>query len=363
MVDPAAGTREPAFDHSRLAAASGQETDPEALPFSAMEPAGDAVEFDAFGEHWRCDLDGYTCERAQSTPPGSPLEVPSPDGKFAVFRQGHDLWARSLSDGRTWAPTTDGEPDRAYGTGPVCTANATLSARSASRIPAGPGHRRGHHGAQRDRAHPRGAQPVGVRAADRAGSGRRGALVLAARRLGPPVPLRPAHRSPARAGHLRAVDGPPDPARRRGRADGVLHRLRTGRRGPVPAHGVQRRPGRLGLHPDHAGHPGPHRHRAPRPEPLHRPRGPPGRQTPARPRRNGRPGPPGPHPPARRAPHRRRQGLRTAHRPGRRPHLHRLPVLRAQARLGLPGPRTPAHPAHRPEPIPLGPELLAELFA
>ncbi|MCY0935080.1 S9 family peptidase, partial [Streptomyces sp. H34-S4] len=130
MVDPAAGTREPAFDHSRLAAAlaaaSGQETDPEALPFSAMEPAGDAVEFDAFGEHWRCDLDGYTCERAESTPPGSPLEVPSPDGKFAVSRQGHDLWARSLSDGRTWALTTDGEPDHAYGTGSDCTANATL---------------------------------------------------------------------------------------------------------------------------------------------------------------------------------------------------------------------------------------------
>ncbi|WP_407841983.1 DPP IV N-terminal domain-containing protein (plasmid) [Streptomyces sp. DSM 116496] len=130
LVDPAAGTREPAFDHPRLAAAlavaSGHPVDPEALPFTGMEPAGSAVEFDAFGEHWRCDLDGYTCERAESTPPGSPLEVPSPDGKFAVFRQGHDLWARSLSDGRTWALTTDGAPGHAYGAGPDCTANATL---------------------------------------------------------------------------------------------------------------------------------------------------------------------------------------------------------------------------------------------
>jgi hypothetical protein len=44
LVDPAAGTREPAFDHARLAAAlaaaSGQLLDPEALPFTAIELAG-----------------------------------------------------------------------------------------------------------------------------------------------------------------------------------------------------------------------------------------------------------------------------------------------------------------------------------
>ena len=47
-VDPAAGTREPAFDHvllaAALAAASGQQVDPEALPFMAIELAGNAVE-------------------------------------------------------------------------------------------------------------------------------------------------------------------------------------------------------------------------------------------------------------------------------------------------------------------------------
>ena len=45
----------------------------------------------------------------------------------------------------------------------------------------------------------------GDRAADRAGAGRRGAVVLAAGRLGPLVPVRTAHRRAARAGHLRAV--------------------------------------------------------------------------------------------------------------------------------------------------------------
>ncbi|MEX2982946.1 DPP IV N-terminal domain-containing protein [Streptomyces sp. C36] len=130
LVDPAAGTREPAFDHARLAtaltAASGQQADPEALPFIAVEPAGNAVEFAAFGEYWRCRLDDYTCERAEFTPPGSPLEVPSPDKKVAVSRRGYDLWARSLSDGREWALTTDGEPDYQYGPGPDCTSNGTL---------------------------------------------------------------------------------------------------------------------------------------------------------------------------------------------------------------------------------------------
>ncbi|WP_369392076.1 DPP IV N-terminal domain-containing protein [Streptomyces sp. CG1] len=130
LVDPAAGTREPAFDHARLAAAlaaaSGHQVDPEGLPFLAIELAVGAVEFDAFGEHWRCRLDDYACERAEFTPPGNPLEVPSPDKKVAVSRRGHDLWARSLSDGREWALTTDGEPDHGYGYGPDCMSNATL---------------------------------------------------------------------------------------------------------------------------------------------------------------------------------------------------------------------------------------------
>ncbi|MFF3678649.1 DPP IV N-terminal domain-containing protein [Streptomyces sp. NPDC002120] len=130
LADPAAGTREPAFDHARLAAAlaaaSGQQVDPEALPFMGIELTGNAVEFHALGAYWRCDLDGYVCEPAEFTPPGSPLEVPSPDGKFAVSRRGHDLWARSLTDGREWALTTDGEADHQYGTGPDSTANATL---------------------------------------------------------------------------------------------------------------------------------------------------------------------------------------------------------------------------------------------
>ncbi|RGC66730.1 Prolyl tripeptidyl peptidase precursor [Micromonospora sp. MW-13] len=130
LVDPAAGSREPAFDHARLAvalaAASGQQVDREALPFRAIELAGNAVEFDAFGGRWRCRLDSYACERAELPPSGNPLEVPSPDKKVAVALRGHDLWARSLSDGREWALTTDGEPAYRYASSPECLGNGTL---------------------------------------------------------------------------------------------------------------------------------------------------------------------------------------------------------------------------------------------
>jgi dipeptidyl-peptidase 4 len=129
LVDPAAGIREPAFDHARLAAAlastSGQQVGPEALPFLAIELAGNAVGFDAFGEHWRCRLDSYTCERAEFTSLGNPLEVLSPDKRVEV-PPGHDLWARSLSDDREWALSTDGEPDYQCSSGPDCTSNGTL---------------------------------------------------------------------------------------------------------------------------------------------------------------------------------------------------------------------------------------------
>ncbi|CAM5401458.1 putative dipeptidyl peptidase IV [Streptomyces spiroverticillatus] len=83
-VDPATGTREPVLDPAQLTAG------------------------------------------AESAPPGNPLEVPSPDGKFAVSRRGHDLWVRCLADGREWALTTDGAPGHAYGVGPESTGNPTL---------------------------------------------------------------------------------------------------------------------------------------------------------------------------------------------------------------------------------------------
>jgi dipeptidyl-peptidase 4 len=49
--------------------------------------------------------------------PGNPLEVPSPDGKHAVFRQDRNIWVRS-SDSKQWALTEDGDEDHDYGANP-----------------------------------------------------------------------------------------------------------------------------------------------------------------------------------------------------------------------------------------------------
>jgi dipeptidyl-peptidase-4 len=48
----------------------------------------------------------------------NPLEVPSPDGKFVVFRRDHDLWVRSLADDQEWPLTSDGDADHDYGAHP-----------------------------------------------------------------------------------------------------------------------------------------------------------------------------------------------------------------------------------------------------
>ncbi|QIS10012.1 S9 family peptidase [Nocardia arthritidis] len=132
LVDPVEGVRRPAFDHERLAAAlaaaSGQSVDAAALPFAAFETAGDAIEFDAFGTHWRCALGEYTCAPAEARPAVNLLEVASPDGKIAVFRAGYDLRARSLTGGADWALTEDGTRERDYGSNPDYFMYSTLLA-------------------------------------------------------------------------------------------------------------------------------------------------------------------------------------------------------------------------------------------
>ena len=99
LVDPAAGTREPAFDHARLAAA---------LAAASGQPGrsgGAAVRGHRTGRRRRgvrrvrralaLPPGRLRLRAGESTPPGNPLDVPSPDGKVAVSRRGHDLWARS----------------------------------------------------------------------------------------------------------------------------------------------------------------------------------------------------------------------------------------------------------------------------
>src|SRR5436190_9618333 len=66
LVDPAKGTRAPAFDHAKLAAAlssaSGRTYSATALPFQDLEFSEDAKEITVqAGGRWKCKVDGTGC--------------------------------------------------------------------------------------------------------------------------------------------------------------------------------------------------------------------------------------------------------------------------------------------------------------
>jgi len=84
LVDATAGTRQPAFDHERLAAAlskaTGQALAAERLPLDHLGFSGSALRLDALGKHWRCDLQSYAIDPAATgATMGSTLpELPAP---------------------------------------------------------------------------------------------------------------------------------------------------------------------------------------------------------------------------------------------------------------------------------------------
>ena len=108
IVDPAAGTRERAFDHARMAAAlataTGEEYAAFALPFGGLALDAGTVRFEVEieGETYACGLDPDRCQ-AVPAPEGTTarrFDIVSPDGTKAAFIRGHNLWLRDLSRGR-----------------------------------------------------------------------------------------------------------------------------------------------------------------------------------------------------------------------------------------------------------------------
>ncbi len=123
LVDAAAATKRPAFDHQRLAAAlssaAGTPYTEITLPFYRFAYASDrsAVEVDAAGFHYRCTLDAYACTRTGASQGGdeerpfggrgfrggrgfggfsrdtSTVKV-SPDGKLEAFIQNYNVAIR-----------------------------------------------------------------------------------------------------------------------------------------------------------------------------------------------------------------------------------------------------------------------------
>jgi dipeptidyl aminopeptidase/acylaminoacyl peptidase len=132
LVDPQKGTRAPAFDHGKLAAAlsaaANSTYDAHHLPFTEFEFAADnqAITFTATGKRWRCDLQANQCsadsaastggQRSRQRGPGAPLDIPSPDKKRTAFIRDFNLWVRDLTTGKETQLTTDGVKDFGYAT-------------------------------------------------------------------------------------------------------------------------------------------------------------------------------------------------------------------------------------------------------
>ncbi|WP_419165380.1 DPP IV N-terminal domain-containing protein [Candidatus Palauibacter sp.] len=123
IVDPAAGTRERAFDHGRMAAALAAETGEEhtafALPRGALASEAGSVRFEVRveGETYACGLDAAGCELVPE-PEGAPgrFDIVSPDGTTAAFIRDHNLWLRDLNTGDTTQLTEDGIENFGYAT-------------------------------------------------------------------------------------------------------------------------------------------------------------------------------------------------------------------------------------------------------
>jgi len=124
LIDAERGTRHPAFDHEKLArglsSLTGRKYSAGALPMQRFEftPGGREIRLQIGGDPIQCDLRRYACFRLPASVVVRPGEVASPDGSWAAFVRDHNLFLRSLHDGREVPLTTDGVADHAYGERP-----------------------------------------------------------------------------------------------------------------------------------------------------------------------------------------------------------------------------------------------------
>jgi dipeptidyl aminopeptidase/acylaminoacyl peptidase len=130
LVDPAKATRQPAFDHAKIAAAlsaaAGASYDARHLPFTQFDFSADlrSISFTVRQRRWKCDLQTNQCAAEGSTDQGAESQrrgvgvAPglSPDKKRAAFIREFNLWVRDVASGKETQLTTDGVKDFGYAT-------------------------------------------------------------------------------------------------------------------------------------------------------------------------------------------------------------------------------------------------------
>ncbi len=134
LVDAEKLTKDPAFDHAKLAAAlsaaSGEKYEALALPFTSITFVENehAIEFIAGDSNWRCDLVNYACRKVtalerrgrglppQLRPTPAPMDQPkaSPDGVWEALVKNYNVYLRSKDKKLEYALSFDGSEDNYY---------------------------------------------------------------------------------------------------------------------------------------------------------------------------------------------------------------------------------------------------------
>jgi dipeptidyl aminopeptidase/acylaminoacyl peptidase len=151
LVDAERGTRAPAFDHQKLAAAlskaaGGQVYHADHLPFDEIEfvDGSKAVRFRASDATWKCPLDSYECSKTKpgeaspaataptageaasrrgrpqgsaegSDRPAASEEIRSPDRKWTAFVKDHNVFVRAEGKSEATQLIRDGQTGLSYG--------------------------------------------------------------------------------------------------------------------------------------------------------------------------------------------------------------------------------------------------------
>jgi dipeptidyl-peptidase 4 len=116
FVDAEDGTKQPAFDHERLAESLGRildaSFDPHALPFTWIDLVDGTVRVTVDEQRIEIALDTYIATVAG---PARKSETSSPDGRWSVGVHHHNLFIRDTASQEVRQLTTDGEEGFAYG--------------------------------------------------------------------------------------------------------------------------------------------------------------------------------------------------------------------------------------------------------
>jgi dipeptidyl-peptidase 4 len=131
LVDPANGTKTPAFDPAKLANALSAATpgrhkvDGQHLAISELSFEGTTTVVTVHGRQFRCDLTGAgVCTPVAAAKPETSAASPrrhapsdiSPDKTKAAFIRDYNLWVRDIATGKETQLTTDGVKDYGYAT-------------------------------------------------------------------------------------------------------------------------------------------------------------------------------------------------------------------------------------------------------